>query len=974
MINPGSWIRTSFGAPGSAVMRPALPIVVVSLLLCLGLANIASRVAWREVEDGVLWAVRAEGVVAAEIATGSPAAAIGLARGDLLLAIDDRPVEEPSDVVEALHAANRESTLRYTVLRLGSSEVIDVRLAPVPGGAGILYFVLAAVGTFTLLVGGAVRLRRPRDPATLHFLWLCVAFFGVFTFSFSGRLDRLDWVFYWADVVSILVLPPMFLHFTVVFPERPGRWSEAAERAVMALVYLPAILLGVARVVAVTASARDAATFARITAALDRLELLFLALCFVGGLFTLSRALARVETITARRQLRWIAWGTALGAGPFAIGYAFPYALGVEPSLPMELSAIPLSLIPLAFASAIVRYRLMDIEVIVKRGLVYAAALSAIVAIYVGLLELAQRVFASGADGNVWVIAFLATLVAVLLAPPVKEFVQTALDRAFYRDRYDYRRALVGFAGDLSSDLDLDRLSERLVSRVVETLVVDRMALMLEDQGALQGGFRPVRASGFAEGDAPALPRGLGVGARLLDGHLVALDDPIAAGRFAAEEIEYWRDVGLYYFVPCVSNDNTIAVLALGRKSSGEPLSSEDMALLTAVAGQVATALENARLYSQLHDKAVELDRLRAFNENILESLDDGLLVLDLDDNVVRWNRAVERVYGIHRGEAIGRRLDELFDPDFVEAVRASRRDTPDGAVLSRVPLQGRGERAGVVFTVNAAVVPLRAGHQAGVATSGTIVIVEDITTRVQLEEQLRISEKMASIGLLAAGVAHEVNTPLTGISSFTQMLLEGADPDDPRTRLLEKIERQTFRAAKIVNGLLNLSRPSSSVSIEQAAIDINTIIADVLGLLEHQFGTHRIMVRRELSSGPALVSGMEHQLQQVFLNLFLNAKDAMPKGGWLSVVTRVEGGRVSAEVADTGSGIPNEYLARIYDPFFTTKAISQGTGLGLSITYAIVREHGGTIDCDSTVGQGTRFTLLLPVLAADGAASVARR
>jgi signal transduction histidine kinase len=110
----------------------------------------------------------------------------------------------------------------------------------------------------------------------------------------------------------------------------------------------------------------------------------------------------------------------------------------------------------------------------------------------------------------------------------------------------------------------------------------------------------------------------------------------------------------------------------------------------------------------------------------------------------------------------------------------------------------------------------------------------------------------------------------------------------------------------------------------------------------------------------------MEHKLQQVFLNLFLNARDAMPKGGWLSVSTRVEAGQVVVEVADTGSGIPSEYLARIYDPFFTTKAIGQGTGLGLSITYGIVREHDGSIDCDSSIGQGTRFTLSLPAFAAE--------
>jgi signal transduction histidine kinase len=138
-------------------------------------------------------------------------------------------------------------------------------------------------------------------------------------------------------------------------------------------------------------------------------------------------------------------------------------------------------------------------------------------------------------------------------------------------------------------------------------------------------------------------------------------------------------------------------------------------------------------------------------------------------------------------------------------------------------------------------------------------------------------------------------------------------------------------------------------------------VIADVLGLLEHQFANHSIKLRRELNEAPVMVLGIEHKLQQVFLNLFLNAKDAMPKGGWLSVRTSTDGDRAVAEVADTGSGIPNEYLARIYDPFFTTKSMNQGTGLGLSITYGIVREHEGSIDCESQVGQGTRFVLSLP-------------
>jgi signal transduction histidine kinase len=225
----------------------------------------------------------------------------------------------------------------------------------------------------------------------------------------------------------------------------------------------------------------------------------------------------------------------------------------------------------------------------------------------------------------------------------------------------------------------------------------------------------------------------------------------------------------------------------------------------------------------------------------------------------------------------------------------------------------------------------------------------------------------MASIGLLAAGVAHEVNTPLTGISSFVQMLMQGAEPDDPRTQVLEKIERQTFRAAKIVNGLLNLARPAQ---VDSGPVDINAVINDVLSLLEHQLRTGRIQVRKELSAQAAFVQGIEYKLQQVLLNLFLNARDAMPKGGWLTIVTRSNGDTATIEVADTGSGIPPDQLSRIYDPFFTTKDTAKGTGLGLSITYGIVQEHGGSITCDSSVGHGTRFTLTLPAARAGGSHS----
>jgi PAS domain S-box-containing protein len=439
-----------------------------------------------------------------------------------------------------------------------------------------------------------------------------------------------------------------------------------------------------------------------------------------------------------------------------------------------------------------------------------------------------------------------------------------------------------------------------------------------------------------------------------MDGQTVAVDDPVAVRRLTGDEGASWREAGFFSFVPCVSNGLTIAVIAVGRRAHGEPLSSEDMSLLTAVAGQAATAIENARLYSQLQDKANEIETVRQFNANVVESLTDALVVVDLQDRVLLWNRRAETLVGVDTAHAIGRPISGLFERPFHDTVLAARRDAPAGTTLFRVQLNAAAEDRREAL-VNLAIAPLERDRE----QAGWILVIADITDRATLEEQLRLSERMASIGLLAAGVAHEVNTPLTGISSFTQMLLDRSDPEDPKKELLEKIERQTFRAAKIVNNLLNLARPSSS---EAQAVDVNVVIGDILSLLEHQLRTSRVQVRRDLADQTVPVRGIEYKLQQVFLNLFLNARDAMPSGGWLSVSTRVRGREAIIEVGDTGVGIPPEHLARIYDPFFTTKGESRGTGLGISVTYGIGQDHGGLLVCDSAPGEGTKFRLVLPL------------
>jgi two-component system NtrC family sensor kinase len=944
--------------PVSRRLRPllsvALPVAIAVALVCLALVNVASVTTWRgELEDGVLWRAVGTNVVAVEVARGSAGDRVGIQPGDLLLLVDGREVTNAQDVVAAV-AAREGRSLGYVIQRQTSEQPLVVTLQPMPLTQRGLYYPLALVGIFSLVIGSAVRLRRPADPATLHFFWLSVAFFGVFAFHASGKFDRLDYFFWWSDVVAALALPPMFLHFALVFPDRPQPWvATDAGRGTVPLFYVPAFLLGGARVALMLSGQQGTQSILNFER-LERVEYAYLGACLIGGLGLMMRALSRLRSITARRQLRWIVWGSAVGAVPFVLVYILPYLLRHGRPLPgTEYTAVLLGCIPLAFASAIVRYRLMDIEVIIKKTLVGAAVVLVLALIYRGVFLVVSMFAGSDPNSRFW--ALFATLVVALVYPRLSRAVQAALDRVYYRDRYDYRKALVTFARELNSDLDLDRLSTRLVTRVRDTLAVDKIALFLA-QTEEGGDFVGVTSLGFDPGAVHRIGRGSSLGARLASHHSVLVDDALPLRRLSGDEASFWKDVGLHYFVPCVAKDVTIGVLALGRKVDAEPLSSEDVALLGAVAGQAATALENARLYGELRIKADEIERLRQFSDSVVESLSDGLLVVDLDDRVMRWNRRLETVVGLERGRAIGRRLPAIFDKVFLDSLYAARRDSPDGVTLYRVPLVSSHAPARASLLVNVGVAPFQTTE--GVK-AGWIIVLEDITDRANLEEQLRLSEKMAAIGLLAAGVAHEVNTPLTGISSFTQMLLERAEPGDPRTQLLEKIERQTFRAAKIVNSLLNLARPTHG---ETGHVDINAVINDVWSLLEHQFKTSRIQLRKEMGGPPPIVQGVEYKLQQVFLNLFLNARDAMPKGGWLSVSTRVEGDQAVIELADTGVGIPAEHLARIYDPFFTTKPEGRGTGLGLSVTYGIVQEHGGALSCESVPGQGTRFTLVLPI------------
>jgi two-component system NtrC family sensor kinase len=594
----------------------------------------------------------------------------------------------------------------------------------------------------------------------------------------------------------------------------------------------------------------------------------------------------------------------------------------------------------------------MDVDLIFKRGVVYTLAAAIVVGLYFGLVAGVALLVHNWQPSSGPVGLILAVVVTALLFDPVRKWIQDHIDQFFYRTRYDYRRTLLEFGRELGSETNLNTLLSSLIDRLSRTLAVDRMAIFLagEEAGKL------VLAKSFglsAPGNIDlaflSVSRPEQAGHLFFENtHQVPRETPTAQQAIAR--------LDLNYYIPCHAQQKTIAVLGLGKTTQGDFLSSEDMELLETLGGYLGIAIQNSQLYASLQQKAAEYERLKDFNENIVESINVGVMALDMEDRIESWNAQMEVMYALPRWQTLTQPLKAIFPAEFVEEFNRMRQE-PGIRNLYKFRLQ---TPASEVRTVNVALAPLVTRK---FEVIGRLIIMDDITERVDLEAQLSQADKLSSIGLLAAGVAHEVNTPLAVISSYTQMLSKQLQGDSQKSGLLEKITRQTFRASEIVNNLLNFSRTTGS---EIGDVDVNKVVTDTLALLEHQFKVAKVEVENQLAAKLPAIQGNAGRLQQVFLNLFLNAKDAMPGGGKLRVAT-MNGESVSVCITDTGSGIAPEHIQRIYDPFFTTKTSpregqARGTGLGLSVTYGIIQEHAGKIRVESRPGDGTTFTLDFPL------------
>jgi len=938
-------------------------------------------------DDGVSWVDQKSGdgpvaqnrVVAAYLTPDGPGQQNDIRVGDQLVAIQNSPIKSALDVPRVLwQIPLYVGPTRYTLRRGGIEfQKNNIYIRGVHRDNALYYQYV--VGFFYLGIGLFVYYRRTSAAKSRQFFLLCLASFGACCFHYSGYLNTFDELMYWGNVAMHLLAPAIFLHFCLTFHSKP-RFLE--RRGAALLLYAPSMILLLLFIASAGGFVKYAISLLEVRWLLDRVSLGFEMLLYFAGAAALAVDFKRTEDPMIRRQLKYLRNGAILGLLPFAVFYAAPYIFGAVPNHVMSLTVLSMGLIPLTWAYAITRYRLMDVDIIFQQGYVYTLATFAVIGVFYAMIFLIFNTRTVSPSAFVVLIAF-----ATFVFQPIRRWIQEQLDRwVFYRDRYDARLTITEFARELSSETNQDAMLAKVSDRLLRTLSIQHVGFFLFDE--VHDEFR-VHSLSQRPGTPPKSlsPRlDLSFLAQSEERQYLFFERPkhlrdILSENWPASVRETIAELDFTYYVACKSRSRTIAFFGVTRTTEGDFLSTDDIDLLITLSNYVAIAIENSSLYSSLQRKADEYERLKEFSENIVESINVGILAASLDGRVESWNSQIEKLTGVRREDAVGRPLRELFPADLCQKFDELRAEEGVHNVY-RTVLRPRLLESGEAHAgqnglhlkkpampresiVNLAIAPLVSKDLKQI---GRLIIFDDVTDREELERRLVQADKLSSIGLLAAGVAHEVNTPLAVISTYAQMLAKQVSGDDQKAKLLDKIAKQTFRASEIVNSLLNFSRTSPT---DFADMDLNRVIRETASLVEHQFQKAGVATDISLADNLPTVRGNAGKLQQVFLNLFLNARDAMPEGGLLTIRSRAEAGFAVIEVADTGQGIPPEHLARIYDPFFTTKGPKKGTGLGLSISYGIVHEHEGLIEVDSTVGGGTRFRLEFPGLAVRRARAV---
>ncbi len=901
-----SGIRRRLASGAAPPVRPRRPgprgiLLALVAVLAVAVALVAGTRTFRTfrvLDFGVAW--EEGGIRVVQVPPGSSAGRAGLRPGDVIAAVDGIAVGGARDPVRRLLRGGEHE---LTVVREGSGTVTVTFEAP-PLRLDPVYLARTLVAIVGLLLALWAVLGTSRTEAAT-FLLLAAASLVVAAVPHRVAAD--------SEILRVLhraagaAIPFLLVRFFAIFPEgrsAPRGWDAAT-------------------VLAMALSASTAAVpwarpwWGRVAVAL---RITFVLALLVAAWLQITRWRGAARVARVRRQIEWTALGMFVGLFPYGALVLLPRWLGI-PFEPFSwMAVLPVVALPAGFLAALREYRLWDLEPITRDSV------SATLAVVIGglifatldalLFPTVERV---GPLRNL--LAFGTGVVLVVLLLPVRRRVEGFLDTWLYHGRPAPRWLITSSTRELAETTDPRLLLEKLTGALQEGLEVEPLATYVRSGDRLF-----LRVTGGDE-----LPRDLPA---------AVTEEPFPAPAEAA-----FPGLGYVERVPLERGGTVHGLLHMGLRRGIFPLGREGRELVTALAAQAALGLESARFMDDLKRQAEEYRILHANTRRIIESSAAGILVCDATGRILSANARAASILESRENLLVGHRLGELVAlPDHWEPGLPLHAVNAEGETLVE-------PRRWVVMAVS--VLELESGR-----FDGRVVVLQDVTELRDLQNRLREQERLAALGRLASGLAHEVNTPLTGIASFAQMLGEMTPPDDPRRDLIAKLVEQSFRVSRIV---ANLHQAMRGVGSEKVVFPLEEVVHGAALEAARSLGEASRVVVESAVEGDSRVQAAPGAVELAVANLVRNALEASPPGSRVEVRVQGEEDRLVVTVDDAGPGVPEELREKVFEPFFTTRSQRGGTGLGLAITRDMIRHQGGGIRLENSPLGGTRAVIWLP-------------
>ncbi len=859
-------------------------------------------------------------------ALGESASSSGLLAGDIILAAGSQPVQNIQKFLSALAS----ESLELQVLR--GQRLILLKTVPSPAPWNIRYLFLCGVAAVLVFaaafsVWGAGQTPQPEA----HYI------FSVFAFSLAivllvspaPPLDSLFRVTTILEDAARAFFPASLLALVLVFP-RP-----ASGRRLTIIFGAALVLSGLAALTYFLPVDTPEEAAARLEL-LDRSLGFWIVLACLAALLRLLVLIKRKTDLLTEKQVRFLLFGTAAGLLPVVLLGILPSIFGIRLPILSTLSVIPLALIPLSFLAAITRYRIWDVDILARETAAFITA-AFLGASFFAAIQYWQPFPAQTAIPYArGFIEALAGLLVALSMLPVRRGLSSALARVQYGETYSSRDLLRALSRELLVPRRAHEIAHMLRERVSEGLGVRPVVLLAVQNGTL---------------DSTSIDGGHPLPLSELPSQALAQITRLSRQEFSSlptAAVARLRRAGFRTLAPLAVSGKLLAVLAVGDRPGQGPLTSEDIELLGEVLAPAALALDHARLYQELEEEVQRYKTLKEFHEDVVEGSAAAIAVTDENGFLTSVNPAFCALLCAEEEALIGASAHAVLPVDLIRT---------EGSTRMTVPLGTRE------VTLDVAVSPFPG---ASGASRAKVYVLHDVTETVRLEKALAEKERLAALSTLSAGVAHEVNTPLTGVASFARLVLDDTPESDPRRPLLEKIEEQAFKASRLISSLLDLARGKPR---DLAPQDPRRLLQEAVDSVKEEVASRRVRLTVRIPDTCPLISGHGDALIQVLINLVKNAVEAVSirrgdaTAGTVVASIRAAGANVYFEVEDNGPGLNEEQREKVFTPFYSTKTAQGGVGLGLAIASDIIRAHGGTISVEPLTPHGSRFAVSLPAL-----------